>query len=107
MQEPVISDNKTTNRELLDFVFAWPKWFFLVGGALNGLIVAGVAVVLVMLWLGLQFLGYAHPVYWGFLIVNFVFWIGVSHAGIMISAILRLTQAEWRRPVTRDRKSVV
>ena len=33
--------------------------------------------------------------------VNFVFWIGISHAGIMISAILRLTQAEWRRPVTR------
>jgi molybdopterin-containing oxidoreductase family membrane subunit len=33
--------------------------------------------------------------------VNFVFWIGISHAGIMISAILRLTQAEWRRPITR------
>ena len=101
MQEPVIADNKTANRELLDFVFSWPKWFFLVGGALNGLIVAGFVVVVVMLWFGLQFLGYSHPVYWGFLIVNFVFWIGVSHAGIMVSAILRLTQAEWRRPVTR------
>ncbi|GIT11921.1 MAG: hypothetical protein CM1200mP33_1070 [Chloroflexota bacterium] len=29
------------------------------------------------------------------------FWVGISHAGIMVSAILRLTQAEWRRPITR------
>ena len=38
---------------------------------------------------------------WRVFMTNFVFWIGISHAGIMISAILRLTQAEWRRPVTR------
>lgn len=101
MQEPVVADTKTSNRELLDFVFAWPAWFFAVGGALNGLLVAAFVVVILMLMFGLQFLGYSHPVYWGFLIVNFVFWIGVSHAGIMVSAILRLTQAEWRRPVTR------
>jgi molybdopterin-containing oxidoreductase family membrane subunit len=38
---------------------------------------------------------------WGFFITNFVFWIGISHAGVMLSAILRLVQAEWRRPATR------
>jgi molybdopterin-containing oxidoreductase family membrane subunit len=38
---------------------------------------------------------------WGFFISNFVFWVGISHAGVMISSILRLSQAEWRRPVTR------
>ncbi len=32
---------------------------------------------------------------------NFVFWIGISHAGTLISAILRLVNAGWRRPVTR------
>ena len=41
------------------------------------------------------------PVYWGFYVTNFVFWIGISHAGTLISAILRLVQAGWRRPVTR------
>src|SRR5206468_7085392 len=41
------------------------------------------------------------PVYWAFYITNFVFWIGISHAGTLISAILRLVNAGWRRPVTR------
>ena len=50
---------------------------------------------------GVGVTGLNRPVFWGFFMVNFVFWIGISHAGIMISAILRLTQAEWRRPVTR------
>ena len=45
--------------------------------------------------------GLNRPVFWGFFITNFVFWVGISHAGVMISAILRLTGAEWRRPVTR------
>jgi Ni/Fe-hydrogenase subunit HybB-like protein len=34
-------------------------------------------------------------------LASFVFFIGISHAGTLISAILRLTQAEWRRPITR------
>ncbi|MBI2858688.1 MAG: polysulfide reductase NrfD [Chloroflexi bacterium] len=38
---------------------------------------------------------------WGLYIANFVFFIGISHAGTLISAILRVTQAGWRTPVTR------
>ena len=38
---------------------------------------------------------------WGIYIVNFVFFIGISMAGTLISALLRLSGAEWRRPVTR------
>jgi len=41
------------------------------------------------------------PVYWGLYITNYIFFIGISHAGTLISAILRLTGAEWRRPITR------
>jgi molybdopterin-containing oxidoreductase family membrane subunit len=51
--------------------------------------------------LGLGVTGLNQPVTWGFYIVNFVFFIGISHAGTLISAILRLSQAEWRRPITR------
>jgi molybdopterin-containing oxidoreductase family membrane subunit len=51
--------------------------------------------------LGLGVTGMNQPVTWGFYIINFVFFIGISHAGTLISAILRLTQAEWRRPITR------
>ncbi|OYW00617.1 MAG: hypothetical protein B7X11_04405, partial [Acidobacteria bacterium 37-65-4] len=50
---------------------------------------------------GLGVTGMGRPIYWGFYITNFVFFIGVSHAGTLISAILRLTRAEWRRPITR------
>ena len=45
--------------------------------------------------------GIRWPVYWGFYVTSFVFWIGISHAGTLISAILRLVDAGWRRPVTR------
>ena len=38
---------------------------------------------------------------WGVYIINFVFFIGISMAGTLISAMLRLTNAEWRRPITR------
>ena len=50
---------------------------------------------------GLGVTGLNVPVYWGIYITNFVFFIGISHAGTLISAILRLCQAEWRRAITR------
>jgi molybdopterin-containing oxidoreductase family membrane subunit len=50
---------------------------------------------------GLAVTGMNQPVAWGFYIINFVFFIGISHAGTLISAILRLNNAEWRRPITR------
>jgi len=50
---------------------------------------------------GLDVTGLNVPVYWGVYITNFVFFIGISHAGTLISAILRLSHAEWRRPITR------
>ena len=50
---------------------------------------------------GLGVTGMNQPITWGFYIVNFVFFIGISHAGTLISAILRLSKAEWRRPITR------
>jgi len=45
--------------------------------------------------------GLDRPVMWGIYIINFVFWIGLSHSGTMVSAILRLSQANWRRPILR------
>jgi Ni/Fe-hydrogenase subunit HybB-like protein len=55
---------------------------------------------------GLGVAGIRRPVMWAFYIVNFVFWIGISHAGTLISAILRLTNAGWRRPVTRAAEAI-
>jgi Ni/Fe-hydrogenase subunit HybB-like protein len=55
---------------------------------------------------GIGVAGIRRPVFWGFYIVNFVFWIGISHAGTLISAILRLTDANWRKPVTRAAEAI-
>ncbi|MAB77223.1 MAG: hydrogenase [Verrucomicrobiales bacterium] len=45
--------------------------------------------------------GNNQPVAWGWAIVNFVFWIGIGHAGTLISAILFLTRQKWRTSVNR------
>lgn len=55
---------------------------------------------------GIGVAGIRRPVFWGFYLVNFVFWIGISHAGTLISAILRLTDANWRKPVTRAAEAI-
>ncbi len=41
------------------------------------------------------------PIGWGFAIVNFVWWIGIGHAGTLISAILLLLQQKWRNSINR------
>lgn len=51
---------------------------------------------------GLGRTGLNRPGYWGIYIIDFVFFIGISHAGTLISAILRVSQAEWRRAITRS-----
>jgi molybdopterin-containing oxidoreductase family membrane subunit len=55
---------------------------------------------------GLGVTGLDRPVFWGIYITNFVFFVGISHAGTLISAILRVTGAEWRRPITRAAEAI-
>jgi len=61
----------------------------------------GVYAWTVQLRRGLAVTGLSDPVPWGFYITNFVFWIGVSHAGTFISAVLRVGNVGWRTPVVR------
>lgn len=55
---------------------------------------------------GLIVTGLRDYVFWGIYMTNFVFFIGISHAGTLISAILRVTGAEWRRPITRMAEAI-
>lgn len=101
MQEHVQLDQRQINRDLLSTVLKMPKWWLPSVLFMILVFLTGVGAFGYMLNKGVGVTGLNRPVFWGFYMVNFVFWIGISHAGIMISAILRLTQAEWRRPVTR------
>ena len=76
------------------------KWIFglLVGfGLLQGLMVA----VAWLLFKGVGVWGINRPVMWGFAIINFVWWIGIGHAGTLISAILLLVKQQWRTSINR------
>jgi molybdopterin-containing oxidoreductase family membrane subunit len=62
----------------------------------------GLVAYLRQLRYGLGTTGLNNPEYWGIYIIDFVFFIGISHAGTLISAILRISNAEWRRSITRS-----
>ncbi len=59
------------------------------------------AMVLYLIGTGVGVWGNQNPVMWGFPIVNFVFWIGIGHAGTLISAILFLFRQKWRTAINR------
>lgn len=63
--------------------------------------VYGISIIGYMFYEGLYILGINNPVGWGFFIVNFVFWIGIGHAGTLISAVLYLFRQQWRTGINR------
>jgi Ni/Fe-hydrogenase subunit HybB-like protein len=77
-----------------------PRYFIILAFFLAVVIAAGFAFGN-QVYNGIGVTGLNRPVFWAFYITNFVFWIGLSHAGTLISAILRISNATWRRPVTR------
>lgn len=54
-----------------------------------------------LFWEGTGIWGLNNPVGWGWAIVNFVFWVGIGHAGTLISAILFLLRQRWRTSINR------
>lgn len=55
---------------------------------------------------GMGMMGISHPVGWGTDIVTFVFWIGIGHAGTLISAILFLFRQKWRMAIARSAEAM-
>ena len=81
-------------------VTSWKFWL------ISAILAVVVAVCLGYYWAymianGLGVAGVNRPIYWGIFLVNTVFWIGISHAGTFVSALLRVFKAEFRRPFTR------
>ena len=77
--------------------FSWLAAFGLAAsvlGMLGGL-------VAYLFWEGTGIWGLNNPVGWGWAIVNFVFWVGIGHAGTLISAILFLFRQRWRTAINR------
>ena len=76
------------------------KWYILTSiTAMITLMLGGMLTYLVATGIGVW--GNTAPVYWGWDITNFVFWIGIGHAGTLISAILFLFRQKWRTSINR------
>ncbi len=84
----------------------WPigkgdRNFWIAVVILSATVAAGIAAWIYQLQNGLWVTGLNQKVSWGFYIINCVFFIGISYGGAITSAILRLTNAKWRAPLTR------
>jgi len=77
-----------------------PKWYLLFAMAVSGAMVL-VGAIGWLVWEGTGVWGLNNPVGWGWAIVNFVFWVGIGHAGTLISAILFLLRQQWRTAINR------
>jgi molybdopterin-containing oxidoreductase family membrane subunit len=85
-------------------VTTW-KWYAAVL-AFGSLFLASLGVAVYMMLTGIGVTGLQRPVFWGVMIILFVFWIGLSHSGTLISAILRVIGATWRAPVLRGAEAM-
>ena len=78
-----------------------PKAWYLAFGAANLLLFMLVGLIGYLVWEGIGLWGLQTPVGWGWAIINFVWWVGIGHAGTLISAILFLFRQSWRTAINR------
>ena len=78
-----------------------PKLWFLAFGVASTLAIFLFALIGYLVFKGIGVWGLNIPVAWGWAIINFVFWIGIGHAGTLISAILFLLRQGWRTSINR------
>jgi molybdopterin-containing oxidoreductase family membrane subunit len=75
-------------------------WYIAFGLSVTALGIFGISIAW-LFWEGVGIWGNNIPVGWGFPIVNFVFWVGIGHAGTLISAVLYLVRQRWRTSINR------
>jgi Ni/Fe-hydrogenase subunit HybB-like protein len=78
-----------------------PKWWLIGLTGSISLLLLLFSMISYLVWEGIGVWGLNNPVGWGYAIVNFVFWVGIGHAGTLISAILFLFRQKWRTAINR------
>jgi molybdopterin-containing oxidoreductase family membrane subunit len=82
-----------------------PSYYLLLLGFLMALVLGALSLA-IQVDVGIGYSGISHPIAWGFYITNFVFWIGIGHAGTLISAVFYLTRAPWRTAIYRSAEAM-
>lgn len=109
-EKPLIKGNKSpkdVSEDIAHIVEARPtmKWLGLLSGA-KALFLFYIFVVAMIIAIGMGLMGVNHPVGWGTDIVTFVFWVGIGHAGTLISAVLYLFRQKWRTSIARSAEAM-
>ena len=100
IQLPAVRDYEQIDREIAGTLTPTLGWFGALGVAIL-LFLWGAGTWIYQIYWGLGNAGYAPPVMWGVYIISFVFWVGIGHAGTLISAILYLFRAGFRTSIYR------
>ena len=74
--------------------------------SVNTLFIFYIGILTAIVIFGMGLMGVNHPVAWGTDIITFVFWIGIGHAGTLISAILFLFRQKWRTSIARTAEAM-
>ncbi len=94
------SIDNSVGRLVLDQKIHKKPWFIMFAIGILGTGLLGVSIAW-LLFQGIGIWGNNVPSAWGFDIINFVWWIGIGHAGTLISAILLLLRQQWRNSINR------
>lgn len=110
LREPLIKGEKTYARvteDILNPLAGKPGKFWYMGMGLASLAIAGGAVaIFYTIWWGIGTWGENRTIGWAWDITNFVWWVGIGHAGTFISAILLLFRQKWRTGINRSAEAM-
>ena len=105
VRPPLVNNDRSIHwvtQNVSDIVEArTPKWWFLSICITSPIALMGLVCIIYQISNGVGVWGENHPNGWAWDITNFVFWIGIGHAGTLISAVLFLTRQKWRTSINR------
>ena len=100
IQLPGVRDYEQVDNEIVGTLAPTKAWFGALAVAIACMLIGALMWTYQIYW-GLGNAGYQPPVMWGVYIITFVFWVGIGHAGTLISAILYLFRAGFRTTIYR------
>src|SRR5918992_5164748 len=100
VQLPAVRSYQQVTDEITRTLTPTGAWFIGLAIAVTALVI-GIASWMYQIYMGLGVAGYEPPLMWGVYIITFVFWVGIGHAGTLISAILYLFRAGFRTTIYR------
>ncbi|MDB5039030.1 MAG: molybdopterin oxidoreductase [Bacteriovoracaceae bacterium] len=109
-EEHLVQEEKTyrdVSNEVCKPLESFPTKLWWIAFTISASVMAmGFSLIGYMIYTGVGLSGIRSPVGWGMMIVTFVFWIGIGHAGTLISAILFLFRQKWRTAINRSAEAM-